>query len=56
MGLLDDDYKAPYSPNLTARRRVRREDEDNSAELNNFGRKPVSEDFEDSPFADRKPI
>lgn len=30
--------------------------EENLSEINNLGRREVSEDFEDSPFADRQPI
>ena len=30
--------------------------ESNLSEINNLGRKEVSDDFEDSPFADRQPI
>lgn len=50
MGLLDDDYKPPFTP--PGERRYK--SKGNFEELNNFDRKEVSEDFGDSPFADRK--
>lgn len=55
MGLLDfdDHYKPPFSP---PRAEKKRSEEENLSELNNLGRKHVSEDFEDSPHADRKPV
>jgi hypothetical protein len=56
MGLLDDDnYKPRYTPpepkryrNQTALTQEQRDEE-----LNNLGRKEVTEDFADSNFADR---
>lgn len=54
MGLLDfdDHYVAPYRP----KRGDTDMKSDNFEELQNLGRKKVSEDFEDSPHADRKPL
>lgn len=52
MGILDfdDHYKAPFTPKRAHPERVR----DNFEELQLLGRKPMSEDYSDSPFADRK--
>jgi hypothetical protein len=57
MGLLDDDYVPPYQPPKKTGRYARESAEtqqDRDGELNNLGRKEVTEDFGDSPFADRK--
>lgn len=55
MGLLDDDYVPPWQPpkprryeNHTALTQQKRDEE-----LNNFNRTDLTEDFGDSPFADR---
>lgn len=55
MGILDFDenYKPPFSPRV---RFEKESDEKRLADLNNFGRKKTTRDFEDSPFADRKPL
>lgn len=56
MGLLDDEYVPPYVP-PTMGKRFRKQtalsQEERDAELNNFDRKEVTEDYSDSPFADR---
>jgi hypothetical protein len=58
MGLLDfEDPKPLYTPpkKTGAFNRESAETQQNrDGELNNFGRKEVTEDFADSPFADRK--
>lgn len=36
--------------------RLAREAEDNASGINNLGHDEVTEDFEDSPYADREPI
>tara|TARA_R100001086_G_scaffold170822_2_gene93338 strand:- start:953 stop:1132 length:180 start_codon:yes stop_codon:yes gene_type:complete len=55
MGLLDDDYVPPFKPK---ERRYRKQtalsQESRDSELNNLEREEVTEDFSDSPFADRK--
>lgn len=55
MGLLDfdDTYVPPFSPKRTDRTP---NIEENFAALQNLGHEKMSEDFEDSPHADRKPI
>lgn len=58
MGLLDDDgYVPPYVPPNHPSRRAPKQtalsQEARDAELNNHGRGEVTEDFADSPFADR---
>ena len=56
MGLLDDDYKPPYQPPKHTTKYVKQtvlSQEARDAELNNEGRAEVTEDFSDSPFADR---
>lgn len=53
MGLLDD-VKPPYVPPVYRDRRSRMTEEQRLAELNNLDRDEVTEDFEDSPFADRE--
>ena len=54
MGILDFDetYKPPFSP----KNAERTTGADNFEALQNLGRNKVSEDFEDSPHADRKPL
>lgn len=54
MAILDfeDTYKPPFHPK--ARGRVLSEEE-RLSELNDLGRKEVTQDFGDSPFANRKP-
>lgn len=57
MGLLDDDYKAPWTPPKSDKRYKRQtalSQEARDAELNNHDRGEVTEDFSDSPFADRE--
>lgn len=57
MGLLDDDYKPRFTPK---KGRVYRSEHDSQTEeqklteLNNLERKENTEDFADSPHADRK--
>lgn len=59
MGLLDfdDNYKKPYTPPKNVGKRFRKEtalsQEERDNDLNNVDRKENSEDFSDSPFADR---
>lgn len=56
MGLLDDDYTPPYQPPKKTGRYARESaetQEQRDAELNNLGRKEMTEDFSDSSFADR---
>lgn len=57
MGILDFDerYKPPYTPKRISKE-VRIEGEVREVELNNFNRKKLTEDFGDSPFADRKSL
>lgn len=62
MGLLDFDDKEimkgrnlPTDRNWRDRRRAENELEENFAALQNLGRKENSENFSDSPFADRTP-
>lgn len=57
MGLLDDDN---YTPRFTPKKKTGRfhnesplEQENRDAELNNLNRDEVTEDFGDSPHADR---
>ena len=52
MGLLD--FDDTYKPPFTSKRGATDMERDNLDELNNLGRKKVTEDFEDSPHADRK--
>jgi hypothetical protein len=52
MGLLD--FDDTYKPPFTGRRKE--PVKDNFAELQNLGREKIAEDFEDSKFADRKPL
>lgn len=52
MGLLDE-VKPPFTPKVYTDRRARMTEEQRLEELNNMGRDEVTEDFEDSPFADR---
>lgn len=56
MGLLDDDYKPPFKQRAKtgryANESIERQ-EARDAELNNMDRGEVTEDFGDSPFADR---
>lgn len=55
MGLLDFDehYTPRYRP-PRANKEERLSEEQNLSELNNLGHEKVTEDFSDSPFADRK--
>ena len=55
MGLLDDDYVPPYRPAEPKRyaKQTALTQEQRDEELNNLGRKEVTEDFADSNFADR---
>ena len=57
MGLLDfEDPTPPYKPPVKTGRYARESVEQQQArdaELNNMGRSEVTEDFADSPFADR---
>lgn len=56
MGLLDDDYVPPYQPPKKTDRFARESaetQEARDAELNNMDHDEVTEDFGDSPFADR---
>ncbi len=61
MSLLDfdDTYVPPYNPKDYTREGKKRiketvlSQEARDSELNNFGRAEVTEDFGDSPFADR---
>jgi len=56
MGLLDDDYKPPFKPKKRTGRFANESalmQEQRDAELNNLDRTEVTEDFGDSPFADR---
>lgn len=59
MGLLDDDgYKPRYTPPTGSKRVYRSEhdrqsEEQKLSELNNMDREEATEDFGDSPFADR---
>lgn len=45
-----DPIKPPFKP------KARFQPRDNFEELQNEGHKEVTEDFEDSPFADRTPV
>ena len=56
MGLLDDDYKAPFSPRRSTINRGKEGKRDNFSDLQNLGRREVTEDFSDNPHADRKPL
>lgn len=58
MNILDFDehYRPPFSPPRIDTKKKAIEIEDNLAELNNLGHDRVSEDFEDSSHADRKPL
>lgn len=47
----DDTYKEPWSRKRVIERE--RTDEERFSDLNNMGHDVVSEDFSDSPFADR---
>ena len=55
MGLLDD-FEEPWTPpkskKFTKQTDLSQQDRDNL--LNNFDRKEVTEDYSDSPFADRQ--
>lgn len=56
MGLLDDDYKPPFKPKQKTGRFHNESvlaQEERDRELNNLNRGEVTEDFGDSPFADR---
>lgn len=56
MGLLDDDYTPRFQPkDRTGHHRRSSDDtqQDRDEELNNLGREEVTEDFSDSPHADR---
>lgn len=57
MGLLDDDYKPLYVPPTHPSRRAPKQtalsQESRDSELNNHDRTENTEDFADSPFADR---
>lgn len=56
MGLLDDDYKLPFKPKQKSGRYFNESvlmQEQRDVELNNLDRTEVTEDFGDSPFADR---
>ncbi len=54
MGMLDfdDHYKPPFTPKNAERTKGA----DNFEALQQLGHEKVSEDFEDSPHADRKPL
>lgn len=57
-GLLDDDPKPRYTPPTLSKRRYvsehdRLSEEQRLSELNNLERTEATEDFGDSPFADR---
>ena len=56
MGLLDDDYKPLWTPPKPKRFRKETDlsQQQRDDELNNHDRKEVTEDFSDSPFADRQ--
>lgn len=62
MGLLDfdDHYVPPFTPSRSkineAKDRRAGILKDNFQELQNMGHREMSEDFEDSPHADRKPL
>lgn len=58
MGLLDfdDTYVPPFKPKEHGKKAVKQtalSQEGRDSELNNHGRDEVTEDFSDSPFADR---
>jgi len=56
MSLLDDNYTPPYKPPHKTGRYARESAEmqqERDSELNNLDRTEVTEDFGDSPFADR---
>jgi hypothetical protein len=56
MGLLDDDYKPLWKPPKEGkkfRRETALSQQDRDSRLNNDDREEVTEDFSDSPFADR---
>jgi len=55
MGLLDDDYVPLYKPpeEKKYRKTTALSQAERDFELNNMGRGKVTEDFADSPFADR---
>lgn len=63
MGLLDfdDHYVPPYTPSrgtvrkASGNRASSMDSEVALSELNNMGHRRMSEDYEDSPYADRKP-
>lgn len=57
MGLLDFDktYKPPFKPSWGMVSKDIRKVDSNFFDLQNLGRTEVSEDFSDSPFADRRP-
>jgi hypothetical protein len=55
MSNLLDEIPEPYKAPLGRRFRKVTEEENFEA-LNNDEREPVTEDFEDSPFADREPL
>lgn len=57
MGLLDDDhYVPPFTPSRELVRQAKYQSPDNFQALQMLGRKERSEDFEDSPHADRTPL
>lgn len=61
MGLLDfdDTYVPPFRPSRGTMSRATQErqgGQDNFEALQGIGRSAMSEDFEDSRFADRKPV
>jgi hypothetical protein len=55
MGLLDNEPTPRYTPPTGRKYRNQTvlSQEARDAKLNNFDREPVTEDFSDSPFADR---
>lgn len=57
MGLLDfeEDYTPPFKPRESKRyeKQTALSQQGRDSELNNMGHEEVTEDFSDSPFADR---
>lgn len=53
MSFFDEEQPKPFIAMVYRDDRVNMTEEQRQAELNNLDRHPVTEDFEDSPFADR---